>query len=47
MVQECAVLLALTVALDVVTDFNRLVAFYSEICASQPASSEIRYAMMI
>ena len=39
MVQECAVLLPLTVALGVGPYFNRLGAFRSEICASQPPFS--------
>jgi hypothetical protein len=39
MVQECAVLLPLAVALDVVPYFNRLGALRSQICASQPPFS--------
>ena len=39
MVQECAILLALTVAFDVVPYLDGLGAFCSEICASQPGFS--------
>ena len=39
MVQECAVLLPLTVILNVVPYLNRLGAFRSEICISQPLFS--------